>query len=117
MKRAIGVKVSKADAESTRRMLKDQSMLLPLKANQKDECIIFPAKNPGLSLGSIPFEIMEADFHEFNDADGFEALQNKVGCKISSYDVTGDLAVLEIPANFKVYETELAEALLTSKKT
>ena len=116
MKRAAGIKVSKKDAETARRILKDQGLLMPLKARQNGESIIFPAENPCLSLGSISFEIVEADFHEFSGPDEFDVLQRRLGCKISSYDVTGDLAVLEIPLDFEAHETGLAEALLASKK-
>jgi len=116
MKHATGVKVSKADAEAARWMLKDQGLLLPLKAVQHEGSIIFPVKNLDFNVGNLGHKVVKTDFPEFAGPDEFDALQNRLGISLSSYDVTGDLAVLEIPLGFEKYETVLAEAMLASKK-
>ncbi|RMF91476.1 MAG: class I SAM-dependent methyltransferase family protein [Methanobacteriota archaeon] len=117
MVRGMGVKVRPDDAEKARRRLKEQGALSSSrKARREGGGVVFPVKDGDIDLGPIPFELVEAEFEELKGKDAFERFLEKQGCSLSSYDVIGDIAILEIPEGMEVYEREIARVLLDSKR-
>jgi tRNA (guanine37-N1)-methyltransferase len=115
MERSKGVKVSKKNAERVRRRLREQEALDSKKAKHQMG-VIFPVSHLNFNLGDVTFEVVEDEFDDFPKKDGFESLTSRLGCSLSSYDVIGDVAVLEIPQALEKHEEELGATLLESKK-
>lgn len=116
MERSAGVKVSKLDAETVRKLLKNLGVLAPMKARHDLGNVTFPVTKTNFSLAGVAFEAVEDEFEDYLPPDEFEMLTERIGCTLSSYDAIGDVAVLEIPQGFESYETELGASLLASKK-
>lgn len=116
MKTLKGIKVSPRDAERVKRILREQNALLGSKKVKHRNGVVFPVNRLDFDLGSIQFEEVDEEFEDFKVSDEFEKVLDRIGCPLSSYDVVGDLAVLEIPKGFEGYEREMGEALLRSRR-
>jgi tRNA (guanine37-N1)-methyltransferase len=110
-----GIRVSPKDGEAARKILRNQNVLDQKKV-KLDRGPIFPVKNLNFDLGGIEFEVLEDEFEELKRYKHFENLMENLGCPLSSYDVLGDIALLEIPPGFEGYESGIGKALLESKK-
>lgn len=115
MSRSKGLKVSHRDAEKVKMLLKAQNAMASMKVRHRDG-VIFPVVHMDFDLKGAKFEIVEEEFDEFETRNQFDMVLNRIGCPISSYDVVGDIAVLDIPEKFEVNEQEIGNALLKSKK-
>ncbi len=110
-----GVKVDPENAERTKKLLKDQKVLSKKKKVKKDGGVIFPIKNKEFDLQGIEYERVEDEFEEFKLINGYESLLESIDCSITSYDVIGDIAILEIPEGFEKYEKKIGETLLKER--
>ncbi len=111
-----GVRVSKKDAEKARKLLKGQMVLMGSKKVKHDAGVIFPVSAVEFDLGNIAYEIVTDVFEDFDVATGFEETLVRLGSPFSSYDVIGDIAVLDIPAGFERFEKDIARSLLRSRR-
>ncbi|MFQ5801252.1 MAG: class I SAM-dependent methyltransferase family protein [Candidatus Hydrothermarchaeales archaeon] len=116
METSKGIKVSPRDAERVKRILREQNALLGSKKVKHKNGVVFPVNRLDFDLGGLSFEVVEEVFEDFKVSDEFERVLDKIGCPLSSYDVVGDLAVLEIPQGFASYEKMMGEALLRSRR-
>jgi tRNA (guanine37-N1)-methyltransferase len=116
MEYSKGIEVSPRDAEKVKRLLKEQGVLLKSKKVKHGVGVIFPVSQLGFELGDIVFKVVEDKFEDFKIQEGFERLLERIGCPLSSYDVVGDIAILEMPDGFESHEKEIGGALLRSKK-
>jgi tRNA (guanine37-N1)-methyltransferase len=110
-----GIRVSRNNAEKVKHLLKAQ-FALDTKKPIQHQGVIFPVKHLNFDLKKTAFEIVEQEFEDFEVTDEFENLIKKIGLHLSSYDVIGDIAVLEIPEGFEEQGPDLSEALIMSKK-
>jgi tRNA (guanine37-N1)-methyltransferase len=114
METSKGIMVSTKDAEIARRVLKEQGVLDQKRAKHRDG-VIFPVTHLDIDLKGIPYKVVEEEFEDFKKYDEFEKFLKKITCPLSSYDVIGDIAILEIPSGFENYQSEISEILLKSK--
>jgi tRNA (guanine37-N1)-methyltransferase len=114
METSKGIRVSTKDAEFARRVLKEQGALDHKKAKH-GVGVIFPVTSLDIDLKGVPYKVVEEEFEDFKKYDEFEKFLKELSCPLSSYDVIGDLAILEIPSGFENYESEISESLLKSK--
>jgi tRNA (guanine37-N1)-methyltransferase len=111
---SMGIKVAERSAHRAKEILKEQDVL-DKKKPKHGGGVVFPVKHLGFDLGKIPFEVVEAEFKDFKRDDGFEELLKRIRCSMSSYDVIGDIAILEIPNNCREHKKEIAETLISSR--
>jgi len=117
MARAPGIKVRSRDAERARRLLKQQGALDTNLRVKHGNGVVFPLAKPSVELGDIPYRAVEEDFEERRHGDAFQRLLAKLGCRLSSFDVIGDIAILEIPEGFEDHGEEIGEALIEARKS
>lgn len=101
-----GLKVPKREGEKVRQELIQQGLLLSRYKIKKDEFFIyFPVKE-----GIPGYDVVECSFEE--KVKPPESLK-KFG--ISSFDIIGDIAVVDIPEDVQDQRNEIAQALLNRK--
>jgi len=101
-----GLKVPKREGEKVRQTLIQQELLLSRYKIKKDEFFIyFPVKE-----GIPGYDVVECSFEE--KVQPPESLK-KFG--ISSFDIIGDIAIVDIPEDVQDQKNEIAQALLTRK--
>lgn len=100
------LKVPKREGEKVRQLLLQKGLLLPHYRVLRDETFLyFPIKD-----GIPGYEVVERDFQE--KVVRVEPL-TKYG--LSSFDVIGDIAIVDIPEELHDKREEIARALLTRK--
>jgi tRNA (guanine37-N1)-methyltransferase len=109
-----GIRVAPRDAEKVKKLLREHNSLDSKKVRH-DHGVVFPVKDLDFDLKGIPFEAVSMEFEDLKHNDEFETLIKKIGLPLSSYDVIGSIAVLEIPKFHEIYQRKLAETLMKSK--
>jgi|Deesub1362A_J573_1020465.scaffolds.fasta_scaffold00131_68 tRNA (guanine37-N1)-methyltransferase len=113
--KSLGVKVPLHEAESTRKKLIELRMLDQKRKIKRMGGYAF------LPVTRVPkgFSIVETDFEEVEEKKSFKEKLREIlpaGKTITSYDIIGDIAVIEIPQGLEEYERRIAELLLSSHK-
>jgi tRNA (guanine37-N1)-methyltransferase len=110
-----GVKILAKDTEKTRRKLLQLGLLDTSKKIKKiGDYTIIPVIEPPAG-----FTVVETSFERVEKIKGFkERLKEFLpeGKSITSFDIIGDLAILEIPDELEEYEEKIAESLLLAHK-
>jgi len=115
-------KVSKKIAEKTRReLLQIDAIDVDYQIIQEGEYVLFPLKIK--KEANKDFEIVERDAtaRPRTPAGLKDALKGKLndeelGELVSSFDIIGDIAIIEIPPKLEKHEKEIGEALIVSHK-
>lgn len=113
------VKVRPKDAEKTRRKLQKNGVYDRDRLTEHEGgCVFFPVKQ---EVGG--YEVVELSGRkvEKTPASLKEALKEVIDCYLmkyvpSSFDVIGDIAILELPKELAGHEKEVGEALMKSQK-
>ncbi len=106
--RAPGLKVRREEAERVLRKLREENRLIPgLKAIREGEYVIFPVKE-----GEEYYEFPEAKKRRRLRDILREILPPELHSYVfSSYDIIGDIAVVEIPEELLDYKEEIGRAV------
>lgn len=132
MAKGRAVRVKKKDAQKAKQKLKDFGALDPKRALRRNgEYVYLPILEGGETAG---YETVEAVLEERRKKKSFQELalerfgnraEKKGAAKspkaageglFSSYDMVGDIAILQIPKGLEKHETEIGELLLESEK-
>ncbi|AFK22910.1 class I SAM-dependent methyltransferase family protein [Pyrococcus sp. ST04] len=114
---ALGVKVPKKDGEKIRRMLIDIGAYNPeYKIKREGDFLIIPVKYPVEGL-----TVIEADLERVNRRpNSYKEIVNiPPSLKTllpTSFDIIGDIAIIEIPEKLLEYRKEIGEAILKVHK-
>ncbi|NJE55710.1 tRNA (guanine-N1)-methyltransferase, partial [Thermococcus sp. 21S9] len=113
----LGVKVPKKEGEKARRKLLELGILdKSYKVKQEGEFLVFPVKAP-----IEGFEIVEADFEKAEKKPHSYREVVKVPEEVrsllpSSFDIIGDIAIIELPEELVQYGKQIGEAILKVHK-
>lgn len=118
-----GIMVNKTHAETARNILVEfNSIDKEKKIKHQNNFVIFPVKNiensalEKLNKKNIEFKILEEEFENFAKLPSLAEATKKFGIKMRSFDIIGDIAVIEFPEEAKAHEKEIADSLLSSHK-
>ena len=114
----LGVKVEKKDAEKVRRDLKKLGVLdTTKKVIREDKYVIFPVKRRLKN-----YTLVEREFEDLKSRKSFEDLlselldDDKLSLVRHSFDIVGDIAIIEVPPELESVEEKIAKALLLAHR-
>jgi len=106
------VKVTPHDAEKTRKKLSDMNVFNSNYYVKRDDKFVYFPIVP--EFNSEEFEIIEIEMEERNNR---KKLRDYLYLeKLRSFDVIGDIAIVEIPEEYSNLEKEIGDALLNAHK-
>jgi len=127
----IWIAVNSKNAENIKKLLLSKGLFLPqIKVQRRNDYILFPAKRDVLKIKS-EFVQYNAQFIEPRPEEVFvtkerptslkELLKNKLPKHLheyipSSYDIVGDIAIIELPESLVDYAPIIGNAILTLHK-
>jgi len=114
MPRALGLRVSLAEAEQTRKSLLDQGVLrTDLRIRREGNSIILPLKGPVPGIGGLvemEFEANRASPSKYQDLVQIPPELRRF--LPTSFDSIGEILVLHLPETLRPYRREIGRALL-----
>ncbi|MFQ6050541.1 MAG: class I SAM-dependent methyltransferase family protein [Candidatus Hydrothermarchaeota archaeon] len=112
-----GLKVNKVRAESVRKILRERMLLdEDYKITSQGEYVYFPLKTFEKNLSKIG-EIIDFQFAPIKKKRSFRERLKELGIKdFRSFDVIGDIAILQIPEKYRPLKKEIAKILLETNK-
>jgi tRNA (guanine37-N1)-methyltransferase len=114
----LGVKVPTKDAQRIKKELKEKGVLdMGRKAKRDGDFVIFPVLEKVEGFESIETEFDEFTGHrKFRDALGEILSKEELSFAKRAFDVIGDIAIIEVPAELEKHEGAMAKALLGAHK-
>ncbi|ASA77497.1 class I SAM-dependent methyltransferase family protein [Thermococcus sp. 5-4] len=109
----LAVKVPKREAEKTRRKLIELGVLAKGYAVKREgEFVLFPITEPvdGFELVEADFERLERRPHSYREV--VEVPEDVRPLLPSSFDIIGDIAIIELPEELMPYGEAIGEAIL-----
>ena len=113
----LAVKVHKRDAERTRRMLMELGALARGYAVKREgNFVLFPVMRPvgGFELVEASFERLERRPHSYREV--VEVPDEVRPLLPSSFDIVGDIAIIELPEELMPYGRAIGEAILKAHR-
>ncbi len=113
-----GLRVKKRDAEKVKKILIKNKILDNKRKVKRDrDYVIFPISCEKCEVLKSLGEIVEEDFEPLERKNLYELVYELTGKKLKfSFDIIGNIAIVEIPEESLDYKHEIAEALLTFHK-
>ena len=116
----LGLEVSIKDAETTRKkLLEDCLILKEYKIIKSKSKIVFPIKNKSNTIkGKLVKQVFKKKIKKETFDDVLKQILSKKELNIlkTGRDIIGNLAILEIPKELEKKENEIAKALLKTDK-
>lgn len=113
----LGIKVPKQDAEKVRKKLIELGLLdTNFKVKHEGEFVIFPVKEKieGFEIVEETFERAKKRFHSYREV---VEIPSELGHLLpSSFDIIGDIAIIELPEELIPYGENIGRAILRAHK-
>ncbi|ASJ01727.1 tRNA (guanine(37)-N1)-methyltransferase Trm5b [Thermococcus gorgonarius] len=109
----LAVKVPKREAEKTRRKLLELGVLAKgYSVKREGEFVLFPVTKPveGFELVEAEFDRLEKRYHSYREV--VEVPEELRPLLPSSFDIIGDIAIIELPEELMPYGRAIGEAIL-----
>ncbi|WP_297468532.1 class I SAM-dependent methyltransferase family protein [Thermococcus sp.] len=109
----LAVKVPKKEAEKTRRKLLELGVLSKgYSVKREEDFVLFPVTGPvdGFELVEAEFERLEKRPHSYREV--VDVPEKVKPLLPSSFDIIGDIAIIELPDELKPYGKAIGEAIL-----
>ena len=109
----LAVKVPKREAEKTRRKLLELGVLAKgYSIKREGGSVLFPVTGPveGFELVEAEFERLKKRFHSYREV--VDVPEEVKPLLPSSFDIIGDIAIIELPEELKPYGRAIGEAIL-----
>ncbi|RLF80062.1 tRNA (guanine-N1)-methyltransferase [Thermococci archaeon] len=113
----LGIKVPRREAEKVRKKLIELGILdTDFKVKHKEEFVIFPVKEKieGFEIVEGTFERVKRRPHSYREVVGIP-LELKPFLP-SSFDIIGDIAIIELPEELMAYGKDIGEAILKAHR-